>query len=272
MTDKKERSLEGKKNNKSRQKREKDSWLLKPRKGGKSLWDWISLLPVPILTAWITTQATIHTSNKQIKISTRQNEILEQREQAQRNINQQALLNEYQKDISKLAEQQQSLTKEEGFKDQKTSARAKTLFTLKVLDGIRRGELIQYLADAQLIRVENPIIDLWRADLSDANLKTTDLRKTNLSQTLLLSSNFWGANLIEADLSRAILVEANFQNASLEGANLSRANLSRANFIEAKKIVPAQIKSACNWNTAKFSDEFKEKLNREPDQKVNCDI
>ena len=272
MVDEKAQLPTEKNKNKFRQKQaEEYPWLSQPRWGGKSVWDWISLLPVPIFTAWITAQVAIHTSNKQIEISTRQNEIFEQREQVQENRNQQALLNEYQKDISRLAEQQ-LLAKEDGFEVIKTSARAKTLNVLEALDGKRKGKLIQYLADAQLIEVDNPIINLGRANLSDADLKTTSLIRADLSNTLLSDSNFWGANLIEADLSGAILVKANFEKATLEGANFKEADIEGTNFTGARKIAPVQIKSACNWNKATFSDEFKKKLDREADQKVNCDM
>ncbi len=82
------------------------------------------------------------------------------------------------------------------------------------------------------------------------------------------------------DLGRADLEEANLRGANLRGANLRGANLRgadlrgtelwRLDFWRARELEPKQIKSACNWKQAIFSEEFKQKLAQEPDPKVDC--
>jgi uncharacterized protein YjbI with pentapeptide repeats len=63
---------------------------------------------------------------------------------------------------------------------------------------------------------------------------------------------------------------ADLREVSLRSANLREANLEGANLSGAIELNPAQIKLACNWEKANFSEEFKQKLAQEPDQKVNC--
>lgn len=120
-------------------------------------------------------------------------------------------------------------------KTQRTIARARTLSVLRALDSDRKGELVQFLSAAQLIKRDKPII-----------------------------------NLSQAALWRAALWEANLESAYLWGANLEGANLEGANLGGAIGLNPTEIKSACNWEEAKFSEEFKQKLAQEPDQKVDC--
>ncbi len=97
-------------------------------------------------------------------------------------------------------------------------ARAETLAALRQLDGERKGLLLQFLSEADLL-VQGPrgdaIIPLKGADLSRADLKGASL---------------FGANLFEANLSYANLEEANLTNANLNWADLKGANLYNANF------------------------------------------
>lgn len=180
------------------------TWLLKPRRGGKTLWDWFELLIVPALIAIIAgTFAgtfTLFSVSQLNKISRHQNEIFKQRDKAEDERNQQALLIEYLDEISELVEQQ-LLTLNDNNNSQalRTIAKARTLTILKSLDSDRKGELIQFLSAAELINADNPLINLFSADLAIANLKTTILRKADLNGTLLYRANFWGANLMEAD-------------------------------------------------------------------------
>ena len=259
---------------------EKTPWLLKSRKGGKTIWDWLELLVVPILIVLATARLASIDTSRQTELNRQFNDIQKQRDKDVENRNQQDLLLEYMDKISELAKQQLLNSADNNSKTNKIIATARTISTLRALDSNRKGELIQFLSTAHLIKVDNPIINLFSADLTNANLKASILRKADLSATLLLRANLWSANLIEADLGGAMLVEASLEKASLEKANLKKANLKEtkldqtnldgANFIEAINIVPMQIKSACNWKQAKFTEEFKQKLTQEPSRKVDC--
>ncbi|MBN1221464.1 MAG: pentapeptide repeat-containing protein [Anaerolineae bacterium] len=108
-------------------------------------------------------------------------------------------------------------------------ARARTLTTLRNLSGYRKGSVIQFLYESKLIRVDNPILDLEKANLNDAHLVMFDLRGINLEQVFLVRANLEGANLGAANLKGAKLNEANLDCTNLGGADLSWANLSDAN-------------------------------------------
>ena len=134
-------------------------------------------------------------------------------------------------------------------------ARALTLATLIRLDGPRKGILLQFLYEADLISVgtavkdlilqgerddeSQPIIDLRQADLrgamlQDANLagcslQEVDMSKAKLGGSDLSSSDLRGANLKGADLSSAILAGSSLRGALLPGANLQATDLTGAN-------------------------------------------
>ncbi len=116
--------------------------------------------------------------------------------------------------------------------------------------------------------------DLDSADLSSAYLGGADLRSAYLGGANLSSANLGGANLSRAylsraDLSRADLIGANLRSAYLIRADLSRADLSRADLSRAyliganlggadlrsaKNLSNSQIKSACFWEEAIYTD------------------
>ncbi len=73
-----------------------------------------------------------------------------------------------------------------------------------------------------------------------------------------------GADLSGAYLSGANLSRANLSGADLFGAKLVRAKLVRANLSGAKNLKVEQIKEAKNWEEAKYSKEFREKLGLPP--------
>jgi hypothetical protein len=121
-------------------------------------------------------------------------------------------------------------------------AMARTLAVLRNLDGLGRGQVLQFLSDAGLVG-RNRIISLrhaefggadlegaqlrhtylWLADLHDARLRRADLRNADLWH-----SNLAGADLREANLRGAHLGDANLTGADLRGADLTQANLRKA--------------------------------------------
>lgn len=75
--------------------------------------------------------------------------------------------------------------------------------------------------------------NLQGAHLREANLVGAQLRKANLARAYLAEANLTRANLAEANLQGAHLREANLQEAYLRGANLRGAYLKGANLQEA---------------------------------------
>jgi uncharacterized protein YjbI with pentapeptide repeats len=86
-----------------------------------------------------------------------------------------------------------------------------------------KGEILQFLQEANLIDTKDVNVSLANADLKRANLILANLRDADLS----------GANLNDSDLSGADLRGANLNYAYLNGANLAEAWLVQAKLNEA---------------------------------------
>jgi uncharacterized protein YjbI with pentapeptide repeats len=127
----------------------------------------------------------------------------------------QATLNGYLDDMSALVLRNQ-LTSSPAGAPARAIAVARTDTALRNLDGPRKGTLIRYLWEANLITEPQPVVTLFHVNLSGAMFVGADLRQADLSSNDLMGANFSGASPNGADLS----------GADLSGANLSNANLS----------------------------------------------
>jgi uncharacterized protein YjbI with pentapeptide repeats len=137
----------------------------------------------------------------------------------------------------------------------RTLARARTLTVLGRLDGERKGSILQFLSESNLIAKERPVVSIAGADLRKASLilcalygtdlhgidlrdavlsggllHKTDLSYTNLSRadlsfSQMIHTDLYKADLSEADLTGAILMQANLRRADLRSANFSLARL-----------------------------------------------
>ncbi|MBN3949930.1 MAG: pentapeptide repeat-containing protein [Nostoc sp. NMS7] len=127
--------------------------------------------------------------------------------------------------------------------------RARTLSVLRRLDqdGERKGSVIRFLVDAELINnldLNGRTLDLNGANLIGANLLGGDnLSSANLWRANLSRANLWRAYLSRANLSSANLEGAILEGAILEGAYLSSANLSGA-ILEGAYLIDANLSSA----------------------------
>jgi hypothetical protein len=142
-------------------------------------------------------------------------------------------------------------------------ARSSTLTAVRQLDGDRKGILLQFLYESNLIRGFDPIISLRRADLRDASLSgvnlsgadlsDADLSGANLRFTLLQGTVLSGANLRGADLRFALfLSHANLIGANLRGADLRSADLRGARLSSAY-LERANLTSAENWTNQQLA-------------------
>jgi uncharacterized protein YjbI with pentapeptide repeats len=118
----------------------------------------------------------------------------------------------------------------------RATARARTLTVLRSLDGYRKGQVVRFLHEADLIgkvvmvesgdlRAQEAIIDLEAANLSNADLSGTrlsnaDLSSANINGARLTFAKLSHANLSNADLSFANLLDADLSIADLRGATL----------------------------------------------------
>jgi len=191
----------------------------------KTLWDWFELLLVPFFLAfgaWLLTA------------SERESERAQQTEK-----HRQETLEKYFERVADLVVRQDRI-QDSSMNGSVSLARIWSLTALRSLDGARKGELLQFLYEAGLIRA-GPTIVLNGADLRASGLRhavlqgseirgayfnRSDMRDANLSLTDLRGSDLRGA-----DLRGAMLEGANLSFALLDGANLANANLENANLL-----------------------------------------
>jgi hypothetical protein len=176
---------------------------------GKTPWDLIQLLLIPLVLAGVGYWFTAQQNQTSLQVSERQHQTdLQIAADQQRETTLQAYLD----DMSDLL-LNHHLRKSQPGDEVGQVAKERTLTTLRRLDANRNRIVLQFLQDAHLIGLEDTVIDLSNADLSG-----DELGEANLS----------GANLGGADLSRANLHEADLSGANLGGADLSGTHLSDA--------------------------------------------
>jgi uncharacterized protein YjbI with pentapeptide repeats len=210
---------------------------------GKTLWDWLQLLIVPIVLALITVLFTWQQNNRQNELEdqrTRQAQKIEnQRAEAEQKLAEQRgqdeALQAYLDQMSTLLlEKDLRASKEDS--EVRTLARARTLTVLGSLDPDRKAEVMQFLEEATLIQKREgrePIIRLNGADLSDASLIEANLSGADLSGTDLSGAELIETDLSDTNLEDASLIEANLYSADLSGTNLSGADLDDASLWDA---------------------------------------
>ncbi len=263
---------------------------------GKTLWDWLELLLVPLLLAVLSYQL------QQIDRKRVKQQADNERELTNINLRNEAL----QVYLDRMAEL--LLNKDyrtELFPTQKSStaesdnpvrdvARIQTVTILRRLEGDKEltARVIHFLRDAELLEFLLEKVRIREVNLSDTNLYKVHLREAHLQKTHLNRANLRkahlegadlaeaeleGAYLQEAELEGACLGEANLKEAHLEGANLYRADLEGADLEgadlkgadlegadlrEAKGLKPQQVKVAKNWEKAYYNNKFKTSLDR----------
>ncbi len=203
---------------------------------GKTPWDLIQLLLIPIVLAAVTFGFGLEQSRISDTNSQRQHETDMQLAADQQR---ETTLKTYLDDMSDLLLNHHLRTSKP--EDEVSQvAKARTLTALRRLDATRNGIVLQFLQDTHLINSIDaagnsvvPIIDLSGADLSGADLRGVNLNSVNLFHADLSGANLSGtildrANLIEADLDSTDLSGASLGLASLGLASLSRANLDGA--------------------------------------------
>jgi len=179
----------------------------------KTLWDWMDLLLVPVMIAigawWL------NRSEKETE-----------RELAQEN-NEEQILQRYFDRISNLIIEEGLVNAPQ--EDKKWDiARAYTITTMRALNSERKGILLKFLQEADLISKDSRI-DLKDADLRDANLHNIDLSSTNLTGVDLRD-----ANLRNVDLSSANLTGVDLRNANLSHVKLHNIKVDNSTLVDKK--------------------------------------
>jgi hypothetical protein len=183
----------------------------------KSAWDWLELLIIPAVLA---------IGGYLFSRADRKSE----REIAQDRVQEEALQRYLDRMQELILDKGLRRSKEdEEIREMRSVSRARTLTVLRSLDGNRKGELVRFLHEADLIgkavrekwgewRATEAIIDLSGANLRNANLREAILRGADLSDTNLSGADLFGANLLCADLSGANLKYAYMDCVNLTGA------------------------------------------------------
>jgi hypothetical protein len=166
------------------------------RFGDKGLWDWLELLIVPVALAVVGFLFSVAQESNQQQVEERrvqsQQEIEEQRAQD-------AALQAYLDEMGSMLIDEDVLRSEEG-DEVRTLARARTLTVLERLDPERKGRVLQFLSESDLISKGDPVVNLDKANLEKvswerASLKDTDLRGAVMNYAYLPSADLRGADL-----------------------------------------------------------------------------
>jgi uncharacterized protein YjbI with pentapeptide repeats len=193
---------------------------------GKTVWNWMELLIVPLALAVIGLAFSVQQDARQQRVEN-------QRAEAERELAVQRAQDEA---LQAYLDQMSTLLLEKDLRDSeagsevRTLALARTHTVLESLGPSRKSELMQFLLEADLVEGldgRDPIIELGTADLKGANLTGAVMPFAYLS----------GANLRGADLGGIILSDANLSDADLRDVNLTRpdqkAFLRRAHLLGA---------------------------------------
>ncbi len=226
----------------------------------KILLDLMQLLIIPIGLAIVVYWLNEYSNQRKQAAETEktrqwETEIAEKRAETERNMatdnRQEAALQTY---LDRMAELllDKKLRESEVVSEVRAVAWARTSTVLRRLDTYRKGAVLRFLYEADLIHKDKTVInlsqaDLNEADLSGANLCLASLIGANLIGANLIGANLYEANLIGANLSGANLYEASLIGAWLHGANLSGANLSGANLSGAKYTKNSVSIQATTW-------------------------
>ena len=203
--------------------------------GGKTVWDWLQLLIVPIMLSLITVAFTWQQNARQQHIEDQRTqqarEIEDRRAEAERDLQEQRA---QQATLQAYLDQMGTLLLDRGLRnagedsDVRRLARARTLVVLDALGSDRQDRVLRFLEETELIQARPPdrppIISLKYASLRDFELTGKQLlRGTDLTQAWLS-----GAELPEAHLEGTDLSGAHLGGADLTGAYLNDAKLSGA--------------------------------------------
>lgn len=201
---------------------------------GKTIWDWFELLIIPLsllIGGYLLNRSERALERKIADERIKEDrKIAEDRTKLERELaidgQQESALQIYLDRMSDLLIHEGLQTRNE--ESTRNVARTYTLNVLRRLDGNRKGQILQFLYEANLISTTNAVVDLHDANLINANLMFAELPHANLEHTNLTSANLEHANLSDANLEHAYLRKADLKLANLNRANLMHAELSDA--------------------------------------------
>src|SRR5260221_11590786 len=176
---------------------------------GKTLWDWLQLLIIPLVLAIAALLFNLATTRTEQKIAA-------QRYEQDRHIaldkQREDLLQSYLDRMSELL-LKEKLRSSANDAEVRNVARVRTITILFQLDARRIGYVFAFLREAGLVSnmLDKSVVNLSGADFSKVHWSQTKIREVDLSQ-----ANFHKANLIQA-----FLIEVNLRYATRESGHLT---------------------------------------------------
>jgi uncharacterized protein YjbI with pentapeptide repeats len=202
--------------------------------GTKTLWDWLQLLIVPLVLAvaafWLSDAQSRRDQRREDRRAAQQDRIAAEARRAD-------ALGAYLQQMSELVLQHR-LSSSRGGSGASALAQTLTLTVLRQLDGRRKGVVVQFLADANLIRnFPSGPVGMDRADLRGASLAGANLDNTFLAGANLRGADFRGAfaeraSFRDADLRGARFIDAQVDNVAFDNADLRGADFTRAGTVD----------------------------------------
>jgi Pentapeptide repeats (8 copies) len=238
--------------------------------GGKTFWDWLQLLIVPVVLSLITVVFAWQQDNRQNQIENKRaqeaQKIEGQRAEAERELAekraQDEALQAYLNEMTQLILDRKLLKAEPGdLADTRpqerrgdpvhTLAQARTSTLILRLDAEHNESVTRFLSSSGLAgyRSTSPRL-LSGIALPDATLRGADLRYANLFLANLIGANLTSADVREAYLRGAYLRGADLEGADLGGTILEGTHLSGANLAEAYALTDEQIDAAWDLDAA----------------------
>ena len=240
---------------------------------GKTLWDWLSVLGVPLSLAllgfWFqhisAKQAVLEKARANEQAALEKKRANEQAALEKKRFNEQAVLEKeiaesnqkeevlqayfdrlstllVDKNLIAIAIKQDTASEEERelLSSAVTMIRARTLSILRKFgeDGGRKTSVIQFLMEAKIIRNLN--LSLEGAYLVNADLSDADFRSDYSTLLFRESINLTYANFSNAKLKRVIFSDADLRGAIFNNADLSNAEI-RGNDLTGAKLVSARL-------------------------------
>jgi uncharacterized protein YjbI with pentapeptide repeats len=205
----------------------------------KSFWDWLQLLIVPLMLAlgafYLNSAADFR--DYQIAQERKQQEILTDYFSKM-----QGLIVETKKS-KETPGSKESNSEERLLLEFRPTAQALTLSVLEQLDGKRKGKVITYLAESQLITADNnepspqPEIELDGANLKGMVLNDVDqvVKNGNKLRVIIKKSDMTDSRFERIGLfANSDLTGSNFSNSILTSVDFTNANMPQAKFIKGK--------------------------------------
>jgi len=215
---------------------------------GKTMWDWLQLLIVPValaLIALLFNRATTRTEQKiaadrykqDKEIASRHyhqdQQIAKQRYEQDKNIaldkQRGDVLQTYLDRMTELLLDKQLRTSEPDA-EVRNVARVRTITVLFQLNTARIEGVFDFLREAGLVssKPNSSIVSLSNANLDGINLRGVNLCRTDFSGTTFRRADLWRADLSETNLSGTNFLDANLTGANLTGVRVTDEQLKTA--------------------------------------------